>query len=409
MPFRFRIALVLLLSILVCAGVDIFYFPHTPIFPDEVRFLDTAQHLVTSGEFDIGGDRAFEMPGMALFLYPFVALLGAQGTVIPARLAQALLLAVQAGLIGWMAFSIFGVRRTAFIALAITSFYPFLVYFQGLLLSETLFDTFLIAAFAAMYRWRERGLRLDFWLVISCALFAAAVMTKATLTLLPPLLLAVLVLCDKRHPMPALRVFAVSGLVYCVLLTPWWYRNEKVLGQFVPFTSGAGLNLYLGNNAGNHNGGADWAKDTDTERVKVLMAIPDEIARGRAFSKEATDYIVQNPAIFLQRAGQKFLHYWSPVPNAGAFRGVVFMLISIACFAPILVLAIVSMIRNRRRFAALAPVYLLVVYFTLLHVVVIASLRYRLPLEPFLILLASEPIGWLVGLVIPDRDSPAQA
>ena len=79
------------------------------------------------------------------------------------------------------------------------------------------------------------------------------------------------------------------------------------------------------------------------------------------------------------------------------------MLISFLSFTPILALAIVSAIRNRRRFAALAPVYLLIAYFTVLHVVVIASLRYRLPLEPFLILLASEPISRIVGLAMPDR------
>ena len=97
--------------------------------------------------------------------------------------------------------------------------------------------------------------------------------------------------------------------------------------------------------------------------------------------------------------GQKFLRYWSPIPNASAFRGISFVLISAASFGPILLFAVVSTVRNRRRFGALIPIYVLIGYFTVVHIVVIASIRYRLPLEPFLILLASEPIAKIVTAI----------
>jgi hypothetical protein len=41
----------------------------------------------------------------------------------------------------------------------------------------------------------------------------------------------------------------------------------------------------------------------------------------------------------------------------------------------------------------LLPIGLLMAYFTFVHAVTIASLRYRLPLEPFLIVLAAEPLA----------------
>jgi 4-amino-4-deoxy-L-arabinose transferase-like glycosyltransferase len=397
MTYRSRIALVLLMGFMVCAAVDLVYFPNAPVFPDESRFLDSAQLLVTTGEFRVGTDRAFEMPGTAIFLSAFVSLFGPHAAIIPARVAQGLLVAIQAALVGLMAFRIFGDKLTASIAVTITCFYPFLIYFQGLLLSETLFNTFLVAAFVCLYWWHGRGMRLDIALLLTCILFAAAAMTKATLTLLPPFLLAATVICERRQFATAVRVLAVSGLVYCLLLAPWAIRNYSVLGQFVPFTTSAGLNLYLGNNPANRGGGVDWAHDTEPERVKAFMAIPNEIDKNKAFTAAAVDYIAQHPVDFLKRAGQKFLRYWNPIPNADSFRSIVFVLISAVSFAPILVLAIVSAIRNRRRFGALAPIYLLIGYFTLLHMVVIASIRYRLPLEPFLILLACEPIALIVA------------
>jgi hypothetical protein len=213
----------------------------------------------------------------------------------------------------------------------------------------------------------------------------------------------VLILCERRRIGQTFRILVVSTLVYCTLLAPWWVRNYAVFGEFVPFTTGAGLNLYLGNNPANREGGIDWAHDTDPQRVAAINAIASETERGRAFTAEAVKYILQEPGVFVERMGQKFLRYWNPAPNASAFRSIFFILISAGSFGPILLLALVSAVRNRHRFGALSPIYLLIGYFTLVHIVVIASLRYRLPLEPFLILLASEPMAKVIMAFSNDR------
>jgi 4-amino-4-deoxy-L-arabinose transferase-like glycosyltransferase len=49
----------------------------------------------------------------------------------------------------------------AAIAALITAFYPFFLHYQGLLLRETLFNTLLVASFACLYCWRDRGARFD--------------------------------------------------------------------------------------------------------------------------------------------------------------------------------------------------------------------------------------------------------
>jgi hypothetical protein len=70
-------------------------------------------------------------------------------------------------------------------------------------------------------------------------------------------------------------------------------------------------------------------------------------------------------------------------------------LITSLSFGPILVLGLIAAFSLRKQFWTLLPVYLLFAYFTAVHMVTIASLRYRLPLEPFLILLAAGPIATL--------------
>src|SRR6185369_2536558 len=289
-------------SLSLCAVIDLYYFPSTVVFGDELRFLRSASHLVQTGQFAVSDARAWEMPGTAIFLAGFISLFGdAQGAILPARLAQAVLLVCQAGMVAVIAQWLFKRRSAAIAAYIMVAFYPFFLFYQGLLLSETLFNMLLIAAFASLYWWRERGLRFDGVFVLTCLLFGLAAFIKPTLTIAPPILMASLAVANLRH---AFRVLVVAGLTYAAVLTPWVVRNYTVLHAFVPFTTGASENLYLGNNEKNQTAGIDWMADVDQDVVARLRAIPGEVERQRAFGAAAIDYIRADPMAFVQRAGQ---------------------------------------------------------------------------------------------------------
>jgi len=378
-------------SLSLCAVIDFYYFPSTVVFGDELRFLRSASHLVQTGQFAVSDARAWEMPGTAIFLAGFISLFGdAQGAILPARLAQAVLLVCQAGMVAVIAQWLFKRRSAAIAAYIMVAFYPFFLFYQGLLLSETLFNMLLIAAFASLYWWRERGLRFDGVFVLTCLLFGLAAFIKPTLTIAPPILMASLAVANLRH---AFRVLVVAGLTYAAVLTPWVVRNYTVLHAFVPFTTGASENLYLGNNEKNQTAGIDWMADVDQDVVARLRAIPGEVERQRAFGAAAIDYIRADPMAFVQRAGQKFARFWNVVPNAPEYRGNLYRIVSAVSFGGVLMLSAVSLLIWRRHLIDFAPLLLLAVYFTAVHMITIASLRYRLPLEPFLILMAAGAVG----------------
>lgn len=393
--------------------LDLYYLPRETVFGDELRFLTEARRLIADGSFWTDNSawqlwtenaRAWEMPGTAIFYTIFVYLFPAEpSTILAIRLTQAALLILQAVLIGVTAARIFGDRRAAFAAFVMTAFYPFLVFYQGLLLTETLFDTLLIAGMANLYWWRERGCKHDGMLLLTCVCLVAATMTKATLTVLTPVLVACAT-WGVGGPRLMLRSFVIASVAFVLLMAPWWVRNYAVLGGFVPFTTSAAENLYIGNNPKNPSVGINWRTDVDIDEVQRFMQIPDEIARQRAFSDAAIAYIKSDPVGFVQRMGLKFLRFWNLVPNAPEFRGLVYQVISAASFGPVLLLAILAAVICRRRTVALMAVYVLFAYFTLVYMVTIASLRYRLPLEPFLILLAAALVGpglaWLAGLTV---------
>ena len=173
--------LVLAAAVSLCLSIliDLHYFPPTIVFGDELRFLRSASHLADSGEFAASGARAWEMPGTAIFIAALIRIFSdAQAAIVPARLIQAVLVVLQAGMIGLTALRIFKLRNAGVAAFIMVALYPFFLFYQGLLLSETLFNTFLVAAFASLYWWRERAFRIDCLFFLTCALFGLATMIK---------------------------------------------------------------------------------------------------------------------------------------------------------------------------------------------------------------------------------------
>jgi hypothetical protein len=388
-------------SLCVCFVLDLNW--PLPLFPDEHRFIASAANLAGSGTFAVGADPAWEMPGAALFFAGFMVLWpDPNAAIVPIRLAQAVLVLLQAVLIGKIAQQIYADRLAGFVAYAIVAVYPFLLLYQAVLVSETLFNTFLIMGIASLYWWRDRGLRIDRVFFLTCLCLGLATYTKATLTMLPPLLIASATL-GARDLRLTFRVLLIAALVHAVLLAPWWVRNYELLHAFVPFTTSAAENLYLGNNPRNPMVGIDWSANADPEVVDRIRAIPDVVEQEHAFAAEAIRYIVADPAAFAQRMGRKFLRFWNVVPNAAEYRSPWYRIGSAASFGPILVFSILSAILWWRRLLVAAPILLLVTYFTVLHIVTIASLRYRLPLEPFLIAMASAPIAAIARRALGSR------
>ncbi len=402
-------ALPLLACLIACTVINLYYFPPTTIFPDESRFLSSAARLVATGEFWVNSDRAWEMPGTALFFAPAVWLFGTNGAVIPIRMAQSILLIAQAALAATIARRIFGRGTVEIIATILVALYPFFLFYQGLLLSEPLFDTLLVAAVAALYWWRDRGLHFDRALILTCLCFAAATYTKGTLTFLPPIVIAATAWARGMQFKKALGILLAATSIYAAFLSPWWIRNATLLGSFVPFTTGAAQNLYIGNNAHNPNGGPDWTRDVDIAVAGKLFAMPNEVERQRAFTKLAVEYIKTHPVGFIEVTGKKFLRFWNVVPNAAEFKTAFYAIVSAASFGPILLLAIACAVRWFRRWRVFVPIYLIVVYFTVLHTVTIASLRYRLPIEPFLIVMAAGLLAELFDRLLGENEHTAPA
>jgi 4-amino-4-deoxy-L-arabinose transferase-like glycosyltransferase len=292
-----------------------------------------------------------------------------------------------------IAFSVFKNRATAIITLFGMVIYPSLLAYQCLLLTETLFTCFLVLGFAFLYAW-EPGHPGIF--VLSGLFFMLSLYTRPVITILMPLLFLARGFAIFDNPWQRLRYCLYSCLVFLVCIAPWWIRNWNVFGEFVPFTTSASMNLYLGNNRGNLTGGVEWSTDAPPEEVAELMSAGSETDISRAFTAKSISYIRENKAVFLANVWKKFKRFWNFTLNTDSAKLPKYFqyynIASILSWGPAFFLALATLWRKRKEWFILLPLFLLVGYYVFVHVVTIASLRYRLPIEPFFVILGADSL-----------------
>ena len=274
---------------------------------------------------------------------------------------------------------IFGDKRAALMAAAIAAVYPFFIFYSIVGLSETLFMALLVAAYLCWYRNA----------FISAAVFSVlAILTRPIFDPLAPILVIYFAFVISGLSIGGTaKQLAVYAAVYCVMMIPWWVHNYNVYGNFVRLNLGSGLALFSANNSSNLTGGFDTKLN---ESLAPFDKISDPIARDKALRDAAFKYMKDDPQRTLVQASKRFIRFWYPWPYADEYGSAKYKVISLFSFVPVLLLALVYVISGGRvQFRRIAPLLLFCAYLTSLHMVFPGSLRYRLPLEPFLVIRAA--------------------
>jgi len=341
---------------------------------DAVSYRDSAAHLLQT--WQIGN--LFQMP-----LYPL--LIAITGPGLGQLGADIALSVTSVWLVYELADDLFADEYARLFAAAATACYPPLIFFSVVGLSETLFIALVLAAFLYWYRGR---------FIVAAIFSVLAILTRPVFDLFAPVLILLFALIVHRMSVTrALQQLGIYVLVYCALMTPWWVHNAKAYGSFVRLTPSSGTVLYAGNNPLNRSGGGNIGVDYD---VTEFATIADPIERDRALRNAAFAYIVHNPQRFAELAVLKFLRIWRLWPANEAYRTTAAAVILFASLVPVLLLAGLGLYANWDRRRALSPVLLFGIGYTAVHMVLVGTIRYRLPLEPFLIILAGAGASYLV-------------
>lgn len=360
------------------------------ILPDQGTLLvDAAIYRESAAQLAANWQMAnpYQMP-----LYPLlIALTG------PLQLAADILLSTA---VVWQIFALsrelFSGRWPALIAALMAACYPPLVFFAVVGLSETLFIALMLAAFLMWYR-------ANF---VAASVFAVlAVLTRPIFDIVAPVLLLFFALGIHRLSLMAtLRQLTIYAAIYGMMLAPWWFHNYQSYGQFVRLTAGFGTILYAGNNPMNRTGGALQHVDYEPS---AFAAAGNVVAQDRAMREAALSYIAANPGRFVELAGLKFLRFWRPWPANPGYAKFAIIALSVATFFPLIILSAAAIVMTRRHLRLLSPILLFGLGYTAIHMVLAGTIRYRLPLEPFMLILSGAAASALFGKSVSVRTPPA--
>jgi 4-amino-4-deoxy-L-arabinose transferase-like glycosyltransferase len=329
-------------------------------------------------------------------LYPL--LIAVTGPGVGQLAADIALSVVTVWLIYALTFELFADRLAAAAAGIMAACYLPFAFFAVVGLAETLFIALMLGAFLAWYR--------DAYLA-AAVLAVLAVLTRPVFDLAAPLLIVAFALLVHRLPIVATaKRLAAYAAVYVVLMGPWWLHNHRLYGSFVRLNPNLGLTLYAGNNPLNRTGGA--ARGVDYDRTS-FDTIKDPVARDRAMRDAAVTYILENPGHFLSMAWMKFVRMWKPWPSHEAYANPLTFALAVASFLPVLLLAALGLVLSRREVRRLAPILLFGLGYTALHMALVGTIRYRLPLEPFLICFSGVAVAAMVRAVAPRSPIAQQA
>jgi hypothetical protein len=270
-----------------------------------------------------------------------------------------------------------------------------LIFFAVVGLSETLFIAMLLAAFLCWYRGQ----------FTAAAVFAVlTILTRPIFDVMAPMMIVVFALAVHRLSlMQTLGRLLVYAIIYCVMLLPWWFNNYRVFGSFVRLTPNLGTVLYAGNNVMNKSGGGNLGVDYD---LAEFMKIADPLARDRALIKAAIDYIIGDPVNFAKMAGLKFVRMWRFWPANEGYASFKIILVSVLSFVPALILAGFGLFAACARLLRLSPILLFALGLTGMSMILVGTIRYRLPIEPFLLALAGMGGSFLLSTLPGTRALP---
>ncbi len=374
------------------------------VFPDTKVYWGLAGKIVRGEPYEMvdwGAVPHFALrtPGYPLFLAACRAFFGARA--MPPRLIQSALGAVCVWLVARLVEKALpescrnplrSVWTVPLIAAAIAAVDPLVVANSAFLLSEALFLPLMLLAqlgMAILWEKPEWDRSAAGWALVAGAASGAAILMRPSWALYPPLLGAIwLAACLTRgkHSL-ALGSTLLIALGLIAVMMPWWVRNARVYGKFVPTALWMGASLY------------DGLSPTATGASRMdFLAEPefwplDEETQDARLRERALAFARENPGRVLELAAIKAGRFWSPWPNADSFQSTALAVASALVTIPQFALLAIGLWDRRRDARALILLGLPLVYTFLLHLVFVSSIRYRVPV--FVPALGFVAIGWV--------------
>lgn len=301
---------------------------------------------------------------------------------------------------------------TGILAGSILAIFPAAQYEARGTLSNAILAGLMVSISACLIIWCLEKVSVRRGIILGLVLGFTCLTLAPTLLFIP--ISALLVLSSARPLRPVVWRTALSiFLTACVVVSPWTIRNLLVFDEFIPVRTGFGLNAHIFNpilaatfspvlHACSDTLGPLWkaqnarkaillASKSSEKRLALYKRSFDCIAqdaperyrrfneaqRDNVYLKKALDFILAEPGTFIMMAYHKGLGFF----YAGSGWGIDKLLVALLA----LIGALITLRDHRARVLTLLTLAYVIPYSSGLPVLY----RYRYPVEPILLLLAS--------------------
>lgn len=368
--------------------------------PDSYDWMATAWSIASGEGF--GG--SWRPPGYAFYLAGVFEIFGK--SIIAAKLMNVLLGTATVLLAYLIAGRLFN-ARTARITAALMSFYPYFIAYAGDLLSETFLTFMIAAAIYAVVRTADK----PSWGGMSATGFLIGLAGLTKSVVLPFFVFACAWLWWRTR---SFKTGFMTGVFVLLTLAPWTLRSHLYHdeGYFMPVST-PWYSLYGSNHDGAllmETAARQDSPQTDADHSAAIPPDWTEISalplpeRDKICRERALGWIKDNPDKFLWLAHKRALHFWALYPFMAWPWQKYAALATSGIYIPLAAAGLV-MARALPGAWLLAGLFL---FYTLVHIFFVVTLRYRIPADPYIIMLAAYAIAasiekfWKAG---PDEKS----
>lgn len=404
-PAPHKGAAVVFLLALFIAAIFVAAYPAPPFHGDMITYEGIAKNLVV-GRWHFGcGEQpsAHREPIYPLFVAGIYKIFGASRQAV--HYAQVLLFAATCGLLVLLAARVLRSRAAAVLAGLLAAIYPpFLLRIQTVL-SEPLATALLLSAvYVVVVGWTEGRRRV---LVFGGFMLGLATLTRAAVLAYAPLITVWMLVSGSARRRFSVRTAGIFFFVFLAVLSPWTVRNYVVFHRLIPVGVNAGGSFFRGNydegTLGSMGSNLDPRMPPEiTSKYKGL----DEVGIDRLLMREGIKYVRAHPLTFVKLCALKLARFWLNVGYASppSRASIAFAVTNGAILALALFGVFGSGLVDNR---AAAPVHILIVYYTGLHVLLFATARYDMPIMPYVLAFAAAGVLGAARRLLPGATSRA--
>jgi 4-amino-4-deoxy-L-arabinose transferase-like glycosyltransferase len=375
-------------------------------YPDEFEYTELAKNLANGQGFSYKEQlTSFRPPGFPLLISAAFRLFGGASPV-PVRALQMLFSLATVWIIYRLGRDGWG-EPVGLLAAGVFAFYPSLIGFNNILLSEPSYIFFVSLACWAMLRHLQKP---NVWWAFGAGLaMGLGALIRDTLFYAGPLTTFFLSWCawrDQRHRWRQVAAFAGS---FIIVITPWIIRNSLLQGQFTMISTVGGINLYLCNKEDTpviHPGAIFFDPAYQSQGGYYYDSLFPELDGASEATKQnlamrkGLEYMLAAPGVTARRTLNRVIDFWGQerlvinhvmAKYYGEVSKIILLAIVLAIFvsySSVIVSASFGYFFVKLRSFDLFGL-LFIAYYTAMHALVLGIPRYHIPLLPFLSVVAA--------------------